>query len=308
MKDTYLGETLAKKVARLEAHFHARALLGGQSAYAAATHLCLASRVAGDASVLAGFDVPGEQIWMLERNAFAAEQARPRLTRGEHLVVDDVEQFSFRESRRFNHVFLDFCSPLTERLEATIFRVTRNLVVDAGVLTVGMMYGRDDAKGIERSLPLPGTSCDAATKRVFALETRIAERCLNFVRGEMVVRAWGAIVYRSKATPIVIASLRVHRRRSDESASVWEARRAAIYETERYDHGLFSPYLKVDAKAFDLRRRVLDVERKYPGKGALFYALSPLTIAAWKAHETRGTYRRRRLPDELFDPIEENAS
>jgi len=223
-KDTYKGESLGKKIAR--AWFWVVVQRWLKDDFYTGQHLVLASREGGDVSVLKAMGVPPANIVAMELNAPAAHcfrQKHPDV----RVYIGDVAELVNDKRFRSNVVcaHLDFCSWCTDAVVERAVRVARFGMRHNGVLSVGIMKGREQgpvrdslrAMGaeaeelrIDRKLQRTWSRADkmawerqeTSSTRRWLLFTRITDGLLS--PGPNVgVMPLGSVGYNSGKTPMV---------------------------------------------------------------------------------------------------------
>lgn len=142
MADTYKGESLGKKIARAWFWICAREYLGDR--FYTGNHLVLASREGGDVAVLKAMGVAPKRIFAMEISKSAAAEFAAKHP-DVNLRVGDVAQTVVDKQIRGTLVcaHLDFCPWFTQNVFDTAVRVARFGLVDRGVLSIGVMKGRE---------------------------------------------------------------------------------------------------------------------------------------------------------------------
>ncbi len=140
--DSYKGESLGKKIGRAWFWVVVRHWLGEQ--FFTGKHLVLASREGGDVAVLKAMGVPAKNIVAMELNRhaailFAEKHPDVRVHIGD--VATLVNDRMFRGNLSCAH--LDFCSWCTPEVVDAAVRVARFGMRDGGVLSIGVMKGRE---------------------------------------------------------------------------------------------------------------------------------------------------------------------
>lgn len=231
-EDTYKGESLAKKIARLGYWMKIREMLG--PLFVSQTHLVLASREAGDISVLRGLGVPLKNIVGVDRVSSAVDEAMGRWP-GARVFEGDIANIAMQvaSKERIASVFLDFCAPIGNAVIDTTYRVIQRALRDGAIVGVGMLRGREkgrfrDVANVEMKAEynrLRDTHPDTRG-RVASLGSEMWDRdsMLNLELGKrsgLWKMGWapvqvGEIHYQSatresRGVPMMIAVMRVHR-------------------------------------------------------------------------------------------------
>lgn len=138
----YRGESPQKRLARLTFWtLVCRAL--GRKKFLKGRYAVLASREAGDVSVLLGMGVPLKNIVCFDWNGREAAGARlryPGLVIHEGDVVDEIQRYP---KWSFTAAFLDFCSPATNEYLTRVSFVARHYVRLRGLIGCGFFIGRE---------------------------------------------------------------------------------------------------------------------------------------------------------------------
>jgi hypothetical protein len=295
IEDTYAGESWAKKLARarywelVHTHFLTR-IIPGQ-------HLVLASRECGDLAVCdaLGYDCVGA-----ERNHDAYKTAFAKY--GDRVVFGDVARVA--SGRRLCHAFLDFCGVLNGVSAQTVADVAEHISV-GGLLGVAFQKGRDPYELKSAIQPrsrrerrmLQATSRRAGLGHAFfsgesvgqadiQQETPSVRRalllassiCLGWVKNRhpCYVRLVRILEYTGHRVPMMVGLFHIRGRPTlerDADDVQLHGDRIAIEELPSGDEARVA-----------VRSLILD------GTDPRIFNIQPATVAAWKAHQTRGSY------------------
>lgn len=319
-EDTYKGESPGKKVARSIYHSVIAVHMGGPR-YEQATHAVLASRNCGDFGPMKALG--GQHIVGIERDASAHADAL-RSFPDYDLRLGDAADVIAGMSPKPSNVFLDLCSPLCTESINLVRSVLGNLR-DGSVLGVAMLKGRErdgqplpinpasnrnERRRRRRAQRIVGCderplgelvigSGDPVTARSLLMNDGLTEiRDLTFRRVIALMCALGpagarlgkclvVIDYHSRTSagagvPMFMAAWEVGSRAKDRRNQ--PRTRMRVGDVPNWS-------IRIDEHEF---RNVVLRYLKNPGTSvdgaATFYNVAPTTIAAWKAHETRGTY------------------
>lgn len=319
MIDTYKGESVGKKLARMA--FWSTALGNlRKGPFTGATFTVLASREGGDISTLAGFGVPLAGITAVDRCAEAAMECRVRWP-GANVVHGSVEACVTAQT---DALFLDFCAPIgAETLTTCRSCITQ--MTNGALVGLAFLKGRENAT----TLPIDAPRPNRRERRIFRTLERRAKyqttvaimqamyglRAINahdlladesgtpasrrfaallaVLPRHMTLQALDYIYYQSdtqlsRGVPMLIGLFRLHVRKRpcgrgryfrDDEYSTWE-------RTAPNPRGF-------DGSDADLlRQAVLEIYERDggPDLAAMLFNLPRSTVIAWKAHATRGTY------------------
>lgn len=135
---TYKGETVGKALARCEYWLKVEGL--NPQRFPHCRFLVLCSRECGDVSALVAMGVPQKNITAVDIDAMAIEACRARFPEVDafHGALNDLPV-----SKKFEHIFLDTCSNVGKPLAAQVARTTRRHARLPGTFGVGYMRGRE---------------------------------------------------------------------------------------------------------------------------------------------------------------------
>jgi hypothetical protein len=137
---SYAGDTDPKRFARFYLWITIRELLGE---FQRRRFLVLAGPEAGDARALAALGVPPDHIVAVDRDAKAVEKARAAYGHLARFVHGDVLDIVKSMRHRFDAIFLDYCSPISNRTIDYTMRVAAWGLRAEGYIGAGFMYGRE---------------------------------------------------------------------------------------------------------------------------------------------------------------------
>jgi hypothetical protein len=181
MKDTYKGESPAKKIVRF--HFWRRLMEElGDERFCRSKHLVLASREGGDISILLGLGVPPANILAAELN----DRAHAVVCRKFPTVKvfhGNVVELAKAHRRKFKTSFLDFCSPLTQRVLDSSIEVLKCMSHDS-FLGICLLASRE--------------SGDLRTK-VQSEKSKIRDTILAITKGDR--SRWDEVMKKVPVTP-----------------------------------------------------------------------------------------------------------
>lgn len=280
---TYQGESPAKKLARLELWRQVAQL--EKNIFFEGNHLVLAGAEAGDVGTLFGLGIYADQIVAVDKDIHQAHAARWKYP-GVRIEVGDVLDVA-RENRGLSTAFLDFCSHASDELFKKIHGVSKCLE-KGGLLGVGLTVGREKV----------GTGA-----QVKELKSRYETMRMSDEHMACVVRAH-----------LITQELF---KLSEGSSKFWKPSYFYYYRAHTYSHSgkpmiyalgrmvsrsrmpmpahavqqaKFKYFLDVGAP--DLAKEALKMKKKHVDSAHLLLNVSKQSVAAWTAHETRGTYDR----------------
>jgi hypothetical protein len=160
VSDTYKGESLGKKLARL--HFWKRCQEWFGDEFTRRKHLVLASREGGDIAVLKGLGVPASNIVAVDRESSAVVACRDRHP-DVRVLLGEAADVAAAERLGLGTVFLDFCSWLTSDALACAGACAR-LLPDHGLLGVAFMRGREKGAAFDQIILARGEEAYVAAR------------------------------------------------------------------------------------------------------------------------------------------------
>lgn len=315
--DTYKGDSWAKKISR--EWWWTRA-----EVQRVARHICFGSRDGGDISCLLGTGISADRILAVERDRAAADACANKWPGVEVRCASIEDAIRGIKSCEPVSVFLDFCNELCAELVTTAVAVI-NAIPVGSQLAIGMIRGREkDGRTIGGCTPKRNNLQRRALRSMLRLETRrsssrvvdgIADAVLGQRTSAGTIHRWtlddskeakiagrvfalreaitchaafsgkryphlkGGFLYQSateasKGVPMIIGAFEILR---EERRVDWANVRTQFYE---------APGDWEEARD-SVKRACLAI-----GDGAhLLYNLPKRVVCAWKAHESRGTYR-----------------
>lgn len=155
----YGGESNAKKVARAYAWMSMFSVHGEDTeSISDRRFLVLAGPEAGDIKTLIGFGASPENITAVDVDEGALESSRriePRVNYqlGDVLAVVTRRHGKGKKPKRYDVIFLDYCSPISARVVRKSIQVAKVALTNGGMFCTGFMYGRegpDACAGVDR--------------------------------------------------------------------------------------------------------------------------------------------------------------
>jgi hypothetical protein len=144
---SYGGESNAKKIARLRVWLEMLRHTEKTKDVRESRALVLAGPEAGDIRALMALGVLPENITAVDVDPEALESSR-RIVPAANYVLGDVlkvvsKKRRKKKTKRYDMVFLDYCSPISERAVQKSVRVAKEALVNNGYFCTGFMYGRE---------------------------------------------------------------------------------------------------------------------------------------------------------------------
>jgi len=269
MNNGYAGESWSKKYARASYWLTAKKSFG--DAFGNFTHCALSSREAGDHFVGLAFGLNVTCVDIDGAAIMAAKEKGAAVWHGD--IAEYVERFSP------NHVFLDFCSTVNKKTLEIIERVARAMP-NRGYLGIAAMYGRDEpimplVSGNRSRRRQYESSMRSTWQKNAEVEVKSWRRLL-IVHGQVLASRGARSVphvtfmcqYKGHSVPMFIVGM---------TFDGPDRRKPMVVHVPK-------------ESAAKQRIRNLCVQSSFTGDSHL-YNVPAGTIAAWRAHETRGTYR-----------------
>lgn len=310
VEDPYKGDSPGKKHARFEYWCEVQRMMGVDK-MKKVKHLILVSRVAGDIPILKLLDVPFRNIIAVDRNpqaAFEAQEKWPSVK----VICGDVVKVAAEYKRQIGSAFLDFCDFIDNDYVSRIEKIARLGMANESVIGCTFLCGREkDPNLIDTILRSKEYLKDykvaeadrAALARGSILGARLFRDGLKF---SMMLRPMALLHYVSatkdnKGLPMASMLIRADRYPGASQMKMNE-RAAREYSVDGEKPGTLGIGIKklrdCNVSEDDFRKAVLqridELELLGDQESAdlvpMAYNLSPGTIAAWKAHRTRGTY------------------
>lgn len=309
--DTYKGESPGKKLARIKFWDHVIEQLAGR----AGPIVVLASREMGDYSALAALGHGGRTI-AVDRCPSAVEQGRSKFPNSD-VRCGDVADIVRTIGEPIACAFLDFCAPICPETVATSRAVLRCLRPGA-IFAVGLLKGREQDGG---DLGHGGARAplNRERRRVFAaMGIKDATRPMTARRALETVQNYSTGLEPSEEDDLLPTINRIVAFRElmhDPSRKVANGLRFINFLTyqsktrasggvpmmyagfrvtkDAWPNGglLYSEHCHSDEDA--LRSEALRLSSFADASLAL--NIDPRTVAAWKAHSSRGTYARQEV-------------
>ena len=300
---SFKGDTPGKKLARLETW---RIILDalGKDRFLSGRYLFLAGPDMGDASVLLGLGVPPERLLGVDYDGVAAASATwafPQVKVLHEDVLHTVER-ARNEKSLYDAIFLDFCAPIIERNLDTIGLALLEGLNHYGIIACTLLAGREqDTKGGVRTEVLAmRTRVETALQKLPVEDRQKWDDAVPYLARLSVLQK--ELLRRARVfgiVPVPIACVFYKSRSDDEykgmpmctyiaraipnsNLSVEDQLRAALaHSPEIY---FFDPTAKeLGEYAAELVRLKYDP--------SLLLNATKGTVAAWKAHAARGTYK-----------------
>lgn len=310
MIDTYKGESPAKKLARISVWEMIAA--GRSRPMGDARYLVLASREGGDINFLLGTGIKPTQIFAADINKAACAMARERFPGVTVLEGDVVDYARDKKLPNFDAIFLDFCGPVCESTLTAFHEVILWKATQDSVAVLGVMRGREQSEFAQEC---------AQQKRVRVewMETgRLDPELGDNSRGDVMTRwlldksmglglpylalPYGAVHYHSRTelaggVPMFMKGYRVARNWPRRSRSAFIESAQKKWHTLRrafdVDGGIRTVMISGQDNDEKVRKILLDVAASMSLQHPeMIMNVSKATLAAWKAHATRGTYAR----------------
>lgn len=329
MSDTYRGDTVGKKLARLYAWRHMCEELGGdkEGTYGYGKPECsiqhprcrflyLASREGGDASVLASMGVaPQQQLAVdVDECALAEFSAKwPRIP----TVNCDVRQIRRSSHDRFKFIFLDFCSHLSVDLFVTVENVIRGCLRPlGGIIAIAYLRGREKsdvigdvhAKRAHKSFGGSLHACGDVDERAMTdgRHDLLAHQVnLRLQTSRLFAYSQQVLTYQSRTedhfgVPMGISIFTVKVLRDDNvsrmgNPALRSRRHADAMHTLLRNASCMATDFSCMWTAEHLREAALYhlIEDGWSSsRVAMALNIDSRTVAAWKAHATMGTYKK----------------
>lgn len=271
---SYIGETPVKKMARVMFWNTVATIVGG--GFRSGHYVALASAVAGDAATLKGMGVQAKNITLVDIDASACERAS-RIHPDVEVVNDSVLNVAKRWSGRFHPtaVYLDYCSHLTPSMVGEIASMFGEFWCGTKVVGVNLLKGRE--KGAVHELLHRMRKGEMPTWQKAADRHAVLFSLVNHLLAERGRRTWiwpkHVFTYTTRS-PMAIGVFEVKPLRP---AKDWQV--------------IDLPPVTADM----IRDMCLGSE-----EWAAQLNVPPTTLAAWRAHRTRGSYS----PAPVFDHLQ----
>lgn len=313
--DTYKGESPSKKMARLGYWRAVRKFLGGR--FTKTKHVVLASREGGDIGVLVGLGVPKENIIAVDQVESAA-QACAQKWPGVEVIFGDVADVVEARAKEVGSVFLDFCGPISTTTVQVGRKILRALRYDS-IFGIALLKGREHGEieindegrmsrrarraanamrrrggegAAEANMMTWSTVGKVATREILdgasdeshlggysrakaflaALHAAKHDQWSGVTRAHFIID-YQSVTKESRGVPMTIA------------LCLKERHTAEAYQRHKHEYG-YAPMRKFT----DEMVRAFAVSPSAGPTPHLLLNIDRATIAAWKAHATRGTY------------------
>jgi hypothetical protein len=276
----------AKKIARLMTWWTIQKLI---PEFTKQRYLVLVGEEAGDVGVLLGLGVPLGHIAAVDFDKDAVASARkkyPGLGTGTY----DVEQL--QPEVAYACAFLDFCGYMTPKTLGKAVTTAKNCVRDNGIFTCNFQVGREVAlhgelTNLRHDYENTLEDVDAwegieiFLARADLLQNELWERGLDqglvILPKEFIFYQGRTETWKGQPFCTYIATVR----RADK-------KKIEFFKRRKLPQPKFSLY---EGDLLTLRDYALDLA-KAGERADLLLNVTTSTIAAWKAHETRGTYKK----------------
>jgi hypothetical protein len=264
--NSYRGESPAKKLVRLEFWRGARELLPN---FSEGNKLVLSSAEGGDTSVLLGMGMRPSLIHAVDIDKHAADAATWKLG----VEVQNCDVFKHAENFMFDAVLLDFCGPLRESMLPKLCGLLSR-ISHRGVLGLSLLAGRENGSLKEAVASLLQrtdgdsflTRAKLITSKLYGMEKRIRLKSAWYYHSHR---------RRSYGQPMIVLLFQLTTSEQPTPNKQVAAANLWIYEADA--SGLAAEGMKLMRKG-ERADLLLNVSRQ--------------TLAAWKAHATRGTYSK----------------
>jgi len=148
---SYGGESNAKRIARAQTWCFMLKLLGYAKPPEELRALVLAGPCAGDIQALHAFGVPPENVTAVDTDADAIRSSMVIEPNADYRHGDILKVVTAKGRKRKNRkppkrydlIFLDYCSPISDRAVRKSVRVAKAALVNGGIFCTGFMYGRE---------------------------------------------------------------------------------------------------------------------------------------------------------------------
>lgn len=252
---SYRGESPAKKIVRLKLWKYIQRRLGRK--FKGGAHLALAGPEAGDLSVLLGLEVPIQNVVLADIDKHAVDAALWKFP-GADVHRKDVLDTAEQHPTKFISAYLDFCGPVSEKRLSMVHKIGTQHLQKGGVIACTFLIGRERG-AIWKEIEAYSGSAQARRMKF------IADR---FSKDTKPLRTLRCFHYCSHTNE-----------RYGKSMLVWVG-------TASSRSGKPVQVEEIQADRTDLAEEALKLGHRAP----LLLNVTKQSIAAWKAHYTRGTY------------------
>lgn len=221
-------------------------------------YLVIPSAAAGDLSVLTSLGVPAANIYAVDVDKHAIAEARRRFPKAKYLCGPFWEaEKRFPELRKnLGCAFIDLCGPIN----SDTFKEVLKLGDGSSLVAYEFLCGRERG---ETWASISEKEGDPILRRIQHLET------IKLSRKRFQCEA-------------------VYHYKSHSAAHFGKHMVAVVGQTHTRRLRSMLEMHDVDTDWQNLRKEILALST---AKASGYYNVSPTSIAAWRAHETRGTYR-----------------
>ena len=300
---TFKGDTPGKKLARLETWRIIFDALG-RDRFLSGRYLFLAGPDMGDASVLLGLGVPAERLVAVDYESVAASSAAysfPQVTVHHEDVLHTIER-ACTEKTTYDAIFLDFCAPIIESNLDTVGLAILEGLSRSGIVACTFLAGREqDSTGGKRASVLAMRNrVEAALKNLSIEDRKKWEDAIPYLARLSVLQK--ELLQRTRplgAVPVPLACIFYKSRSEGElkgmpmctyiarsvmnsKLSIDDQLRVALEESPEIF--FFDPSTK-ELGEYAVKLTELNYDPK------LLLNATKGTVAAWKAHASRGTYK-----------------
>lgn len=280
----YRGENPAKKLTRLTFWLLVQQLLGTKR-FLVGPHLVLTSGEAGDVSVLLGMGVSIEKIVGVEWKPHEAIKAQLKFP-GLRVYQQDVARYAQRGEHRFASAYLDFCCQSGDEAFQRVVTVAKNTMQPDSLIGCNFMVGRE--KGMRDVAMQYRKEVEQEIAKMKKARREDLEELSSFFSRAFLMES--ELAKRAKPLNMQLESRFFYSsRQKDWHGHPWCGQLAWVAPSlKRKRHEPTCYYFATDEKA--LRSYALDLETK-TGQAALLLNIPRTSLAALKAHQSRGTYR-----------------
>lgn len=280
----YQGDTPAKKIARLVVYKRIKALLGPR--FLTDVHVVLLSPKMGDIPVLLGLGVHPENIIGVDIDKHAVNAAKHKYPNVQHLHTDVAAAMRqlYIHKRKIGSVFLDYCNSLGDHTVYKAIEVTEQMN-SGSVLAIAVKMGRENgewAKAVNAAKEKFGDTspfllrADLLTYELLTKANghRFRAKPIDFIRYKS-ERSTGEM----SEMMVCIAQLSQKQELKEDSLKVVNR-----IIKEAHISSITASYLTIGSVAAKLAAAGEDPQ--------LLLNIRGESIPPYKAHLTRGTYRR----------------
>ena len=273
-------DTYRKKLSRLLYWEKVEQILGNIDGF---VFLALAGPDAGDLSTLLGLGAEMEQVVLVDKDAKAVESSKWKFPKADVRHGELLEVVG--KDEKFDAVFLDFCSNLKPEVFDYLAEVVKSHLAEGGVFGINILSGREAGEMRETldkaGISLRGQYTDKSESaypyltRCAILHEQLTER-LGWSPEPALVINYASIGKDRQGVPMLTV---LYKKAKGKKSFVPRS-----YESMLQTISVDEPAFRKDALELAKKRDRVDLLLNIP-RG---------TLAAWKAHDTRGTYKRGR--------------